>query len=739
MFLFELSLVKLFWMKKKEYKTLNLKTHFPSVFWFKSYQTHYLKNDIFAGLTVALILIPQSMAYAQLAGLPAYYGLYASMLPPVIAAFFGSSRQMATGPVAVVSLMTAVALEPLATAGSDQYVIYAVLLSLMVGVFQFLLGTLNLGMLVNFLSHPVINGFTNAAAIIIATAQLPKLFGVHVDKGEQHYETIVRVIGAAIHYTHLPTLAMGVFAFIVMVLLKKVSGKIPEVLVAVVLTILLSWWLGYEKNVYIDTSAIGEPVVTADIREFNTTLKKIDSLVSSRARLNSELADIKDPRESIVISTRIAFLNLELKKLRNSLKRFRKRLRSVLLVRQEPANGPAHYVFMKNLAGGAGSDERVWRVKAGNRPISERSVLLTAGGDVVGTVPRGLPTLSAPEFNLSVMGHLVSHTVIIALLGFMEAISIAKAMAAKTGQTIDPNLELKGQGLANILGSFTNSYPCAGSFSRSAVNLQSGAVSPVSSLVASLTVLAGLFVLTPLLYYLPQSVLAAIIMVAVVGLINVHGFIHAWKVKWYDGVISVITFAATLWFAPHLDMGVMIGVVLSIGVFLYKSMRPTVVSLAPGSDHSLHNAVLFGLKQCRYIDVVRFDGPLFFANASWLEDQIRERRTSGSELKHIIIAGGGINDIDASGEETLALIVDRLRSAGIDISFSQINESVIKSLEKSHLLAKIGEDHFYPSMKTAVRAVYKQTHREKNERGCPLEEVYTEFCADTIIDDIKGE
>jgi SulP family sulfate permease len=267
----------------------------------------------------------------------------------------------------------------------------------------------------------------------------------------------------------------------------------------------------------------------------------------------------------------------------------------------------------------------------------------------------------------------------------MEAISIAKAMAAKTGQRIDPNQELIGQGLANMVGAIGQSYPVAGSFSRSAVNLQAGAFSGMSCLFASLAVVATLFFLTPLLYHLPQSVLAAIIMMAVAGLINLRGFIHAWRAQWFDGAISIVTFVCTLAFAPHLDRGILVGVGLSLGVFLYRSMRPKVVDLSLGLDMALHDAVSHGLKECRYIDAVRFDGPLFFANASYLEDQIRHRRRIKKQLKHIIIGAEGISDMDASGQETLALIVDRVRSAGIDISLSGVHEAVMQVLKRTHL------------------------------------------------------
>ena len=222
-----------------------------------------------AGLTVALVLIPQSMAYAQLAGLPTYYGLYAAFLPPMLAALFGSSRQLATGPVAVVSLMTAASLAPLATAGSEGYIAYAILLALMVGVFQLLLGILRLGLVVNFLSHPVVNGFTNAAAIIIATSQLDKMFGASVDTAEHHYETIIRVIQAAAHYTHWPTLIMGAAAFAIMFGLKKISPKIPNVLVAVVITTLISWAFGFQHDDQVTLSRIESDRARALITQFN--------------------------------------------------------------------------------------------------------------------------------------------------------------------------------------------------------------------------------------------------------------------------------------------------------------------------------------------------------------------------------------------------------------------------------------------------------------------------------------
>jgi MFS superfamily sulfate permease-like transporter len=704
-----------------------LKKIFPFMDWFKSYNSESLRLDAISGLTVALVLIPQSMAYAQLAGLPAYYGLYASFLPPMTAALFGSSRQLATGPVAVVSLMTAASLEPLATAGSEGYIAYAIMLALMVGVFQFSLGLLRLGIVVNFLSHPVVNGFTNAAAIIIASSQLSKMFGVYVDQATHHYETVARVIEAAIHYTHWPTLFLGTLAFGIMYGLKKLVPKAPNVLVAVVITTLISWGIGFEHNQRVDISAIKSPEVRQWIMGFNQTVSAVEPLAMERSELGRVLEDAKKQRDDIAVLDAqhdIAVLTTKMERLKHKAHTMRENIRGVLFFRLEQGDeGPGFYPREENTKY-LNEDGRNWRIKLGNNTLDETQLPMTGGGAVVGNIPKGLPSFSVPDININVLAHLFPYAAIIALLGFMEAISIAKAMAAKTGQRLDPNQELIGQGLGNILGSIGKSYPTSGSFSRSAVNLASGAVTGFSSVFTSLAVVIVLIFFTPLLYHLPQSVLAAVIMMAVIGLINVSGFIHAWHAQWYDGAISIISFISTLVFAPHLDKGIMIGVVLSLGVFLYKNMRPKVSSLSRHEDSALRDALTHSLQECRYVDLIRFEGTLFFANASYLEDTINERMEKKKDLKHIIIAANGINDIDASGEEMLSLIVDNIRSAGKDISFSGVNESVMAVFKRTHLLENIGADHIYPTMESAICNVHEHAHHESaREELCPLQTV----------------
>jgi anti-anti-sigma factor len=695
---------------------------FPFIDWFKGYSMAALRADAISGLTVALVLIPQSMAYAQLAGMPAYYGLYASFLPPMVAALFGSSRQLATGPVAVVSLMTAASLEPLATAGSEGYIAYAILLALMVGMFQFLLGVLRLGLVVNFLSHPVVNGFTNAAAIIIASSQLSKMFGVYVDKAEHHYETIMRVVESAIHYTHWPTLLMGALAFAIMIVLKRINPRIPNVLVAVAVTTLLSWGLGFNHDAKVPVDAVRAPEVRENIGSFNAVLAEIERLSLERTTLGTTLDEARSAGNTIAALDAehdLSVLNVRIARLKHQAEMLRAGLRDTLFNGVETGSGLVYYPEDQTPADMI-TDGRTWRIKVGNARLDESALTMMGGGAVVGTVPSGVPAISMPAIDLKVMLQLLPFAAIISLLGFMEAISIAKAMAAKTGQRLDPNQELIGQGLANMIGACGKSYPASGSFSRSAVNLQAGAVTGFSSVFTSLMVVIVLLFFTPLLYHLPQAVLAAVIMMAVIGLINASGFVHAWKAQWYDGAISVISFACTLAFAPHLDKGIMVGVGLSLAVFLYKSMRPRVASLSRSEDEALRCAQEHGLAECEHVAVVRFDGPLFFANASFLEDKITERMAKSDKLRHIILVANGINDMDASGEEALSLLIDRVRSAGIDLSLSGVNESVMAVLVRTHLLEKIGRDHLHATMEAALCAVHDQAHSGAEEHTCPL-------------------
>jgi len=572
---------------------MNLKQFFPFLKWVGEIKDKdILRADVLAGITVALVLIPQSMAYAQLAGLPAYFGLYISFMPVMVAALWGSSRQLATGPVAVVSIMTATALAPVA-ASPEHYIALAMFLALLVGLFQLFLGLFRLGVVVNFLSHPVIVGFTNAAAMVIGLSQLSKIFGVTMPgKASDHFMGRIWGVVEQIGDTHMLTLIMGVGAFLIMMGLKKYAAKLPGVLIAVTVTTIISWMISFEEK----------------------------------------------------------------------------------------------------------------------------------GGMVVGTIPEGLPNLEVPIFSLDLVVTLLPSAIVIALVGFMEAISIAKAMAATTKDRIDPNQELIGQGLGNIAGSFTQAYPASGSFSRSAVNLNAGARTGFSSVVTALVVLITLLFLTPLLYHLPKSVLAAVIMIAVFGLINFSAIKHAWRVNKHDGTASVVTFVATLGFAPHLDRGILIGAGLAIGLYLYRTMSPRIAFLGRYQDGTLRDIrVHTDLPVDEKVVALRFDGSLYFANVSFFEEAILDASADNPNAKFILIVGDGINQLDASGEEMLHHLAQRLHDNGVQLVFSGLKRQILDIMSRTNLLGQIGEQNIHATADQALEAIYQHLDAAADgEVYCPL-------------------
>lgn len=550
-----------------------------------------VKADVIAGITVALVLIPQSMAYAQLAGLPAYFGLYAAFLPVMVAALWGSSSQLGTGPVAVVSLLTASAITPLAPVGSPEFVALAIMLAFLVGAFQIILGVFKLGVVVNFLSHPVIVGFTNAAAMIIALSQVNKIFGVEKERSEFFLGDIWGVV-MNLGDTHVVTLMFGAAAVFGIMFAKSKWPKFPGVLAAVAGTTIVSWAIGFEGM----------------------------------------------------------------------------------------------------------------------------------GGAVVGTIPEGLPQLAMPTFNMEVFWTILTNAIIISLIGFMEAISIAKAMAAKTKERIDPSQELIGQGLGNVMGAMTSSYPTSGSFSRSAVNLNAGAVTGMSSVYTAAVVLITLLFLTPLLYHLPKAVLAAVIMTAVFGLINFKAVKHAWHASRHDGVASMVTFLATLGFAPHLDKGIMIGAGLAILLYLYRTMSPRVAILGRYKDGTLRDVKVNDLETSEQIIAIRFDGSLYFANVSYFEDAILEAVSDKPDAEYILVVGDAINQLDASGEEVLHHLNERLRENNIQIVFSGLKRQVLMVMRHTGLFDKIGEENIFANEDMALESIYKRLGEssEFDSVNCPL-------------------
>ncbi len=707
-----------------------LNNFFPFLNWFENYRFEYFKADFFAGISVALILIPQSMAYAQLAGLPAYYGLYASFLPPIIAALFGSSRQLATGPVAIVSLMTSAALEPIISSGSPEYIAYAILLAFCVGIFQILLGTLQLGFLINFLSHPVVNGFTNAAALIIATSQLSKIFGVSADKGEHHYETVYFVIRDALSFTHLPTVAFAIGSLLIMLLLKKYFPKLPYVLIAVILSTIVSYYSGYYVEKFTTINRVSCPISKKLLLQYNDMFDSLQSKSNQRVALTNKLHSIEEnsgkySKEYLDAEFSIINLNLEIERVKDKLRELRNQLKIQKFVEKKFGDSLV-FCNIYSLSNEEVKEKRIYYLKVGNKKFDLYSIKFTSGADIVGKIPQGLPKFIVPHFDFNVIGDLISYVVIISILAFLEAISIAKAMAAKLGQSVNVNQELVGQGFANLLGSFFQSYPVSGSFSRSAVNFQLGAVSGVSSVITGLFVGVSLLFFAPFFYYLPQSVLASIIILAVIGLINVYGFIHDWKAQKYDGIIGIITFVTTLYFAPHIDYGIFIGVLLSLALYIHRGMRPDIAVLSKHPDTTFRNRVRFGLAQCKHIAVIRYNGSLVFKNVNYLENAILRTIANMPELKYVVLVGNAINEFDASGDYMLGSLVDRIREAGIDFFITGLNDNVLDTMKRTLLYYKIGEDHFFRNVALAVDALWESAHRFSKEERCPLKEVVYE-------------
>ena len=667
-----------------------------------------VKINFLAGLTVALVLIPQSMAYAQLAGLPAYYGLYASFLPVVVGAMWGSSNQLATGPVAVVSLLTASSIATLALPGSDQFIALAVMLTLLVALIQLALGVFKLGVVVNFLSHPVIVGFTNAAAIIIGLSQLSKLLGVSMPRTESFIQDIGGVF-RQIGDTHWPTLAMGLGAMLLMWLMKKYTPRLPGVLFAVVLTTLISWAIGFERNSSGMTDQAGDPQLRLQVARVMQANAEVDRINEHIARQNAALAAVikaegEESAKAVNLEANIALSRLALRTATTNAEGASKALRSIPVVRQVDAQDKTVAVFAAARAPqGLNYDPSQYRI----RKVSDSTLQLVGGGEVVGKIPEGLPKISAPTLEWEKLSTLFSAALVISLVGFMEAISIAKAVAARTKQRLDPNQELIGQGLGNLAGSFSMAYPTSGSFSRTAVNMNMGATSGLSSVFTALIVLIAMLFLTPLLYHLPQAVLAAIIIMAVGGLVNIEAVKHAWKAHKHDGAAAIVTFVATIFFAPHLDSGILIGAGLAIVLFLLRTMKPRVALLGRSSDGTLRDIkVNPDLPTSEHIMAMRYDGSLYFANVSYFEDAVLEALVDRPKAKYVLIVGDGINQMDASGEEVVHHLFERLHDAGVTLVFSGLKRQVIDVMRQTGLFDLIGQHNIFATEDQAIAAIY---------------------------------
>jgi SulP family sulfate permease len=668
-----------------------------------------LRGDMIAGITGALVLVPKAMAYAQLSGLPVYFGLYVALVPAILGALWGSSRQLATGPVAIVSLMTAAAITPFAMPFSEEFIGLALLLALMVGVIQLALGVFKLGTVVNFVSHPVILGFMNAAAIIIALSQLDMLLGIPKGRSDSFLKDIWEMFGY-LPQTHLPTLAMSAFALALMLGLKKIPALSKlSVLIAVVVTIVVSASWGFEHKTKGLPEHIADPTARELINSYALANKQIDDMTANATTMSSQLRQLEkahDARGVADLRHELDLIKLDIAALEAQNKQ---RMRGIRLIEFERGKAPEKAVAMLYVAGGvpAGieTDGRHWHVKK----IEKGEVRFAGGGDVVGKIPSGLPAFRLPPLSLDAIMQLLSAAFIIALVAFMESISMAKALAAQTKQRLDPNQELIGQGLANIGGAFFQSYPACGSFTGSAINLQAGAKTGFAMVFNGLFVAVTLLFLTEYLYHLPKATLAVIILLAVTSLITPKALKHTWQASKFDGIVAGVTFVVTLIAAPHLDKGIMVGAGLAIVLYLYRTMKPRVAQLGRFKDGTLRDVkVNPDLPTSPHIIAMRFDGSLYFANVAYFEDTILEAVAAKPNAKYLLVVADAINQLDASGEEVVHHLVERLRDNGMDIVFSGLKKQVLDVMRNTGLFDVIGQANIFATEDQAIAAIYER-------------------------------
>ena len=535
----------------------------------RGYSRHQLSGDLIAALVVTVMLIPQGMAYALLAGLPPQAGLYGAILPLLIYAALGTSPVLAVGPVAVVALMTAAAAGSVAEIGSPGYHLAALWIALISGALMLVMGVLRLGFVANFLSHPVISGFITAAGILIAASQLRHLLGI-TTTGKTLPEVIPSII-ANLGGLHGPTLVLS--ALVLGFLFWSRKGLAP---------------------------------------------------LLRRLGLKGDMA--------------------------------------ALLAR----GGLFLAVLVSTLA--------VWALG-----------LDAQGVRIVGAIPQGLPALELPAFDRDLITFLLVPAAMIALVGYVESISIAQTLAAKKRQSIDPNRELIALGAANLGAGVMQAMPVTGGLSRSIVNFEAGAETRAAGALTALMIGAALLALTPLLYYLPNATLAAIIIVAVASLLDLRALPRAWAYSRADGAAMAATMAVTL--TMGVEQGLLAGVGLSLGLHLWRTSRPHVaeVGQVPGTGH-FRNINRYEVVTTPEVLTLRVDESLYFPNARYLEDLVQEKIATNPDLRHLVLMFSAVNEVDASALESLEMIAAKLKDAGVALHLSEVKGPVMDRLRRSDFL-----------------------------------------------------
>ncbi len=566
-----------------------LQRFLPLLAQLSDYGREKLRGDLSAGLTVGVMLIPQGMAYALIAGLSPIYGLYASLVPLVVYALFGTSRQLAVGPVAMVSLLVAAAVAPMADGNTELYVGLALLLSLMVGVLQFGLGVARFGFLVNFLSHPVLSGFTSAAAFIIGLSQLKHLLGIDLPRSNFIHE-ILWAAATQLGEVHGLTLLLGLGSILVLVGLRRWAPSVPGALVAVGATTVIVWALGLAQQ----------------------------------------------------------------------------------------------------------------------------------GVAIVGSVPSGLPSPSLPPLDWGSVQQLAPSAFAIGLVGFMESIAVAKVYASRHRYEVDANQELIGLGLANIAGAFFSAYPTTGGFSRTAVNDEAGAKTNLAAIFSAGIIALTLLFLTPLFYYLPKAVLAAIIMVAVAGLVDWEEARYLWKVDRRDFGLMALTFVATL--ALGIEQGILVGVIVSLIVVIYESSTPHTALMGRLPDTETYRNLKRNPDAMTrsHIVIVRMDANLYFANVSTFQDLILDLDVNDPALRAIVVDMYPVNQIDSTATHTLQEIIETCRRNGVELYLAGVKGPVKDVLDAAGLSEELGEERFFLEVHDAADAaearVDEEAERAKSEK-----------------------
>lgn len=556
---------------------MSLKRYLPPLQWLPGYRREHAVSDLIAAVIVTIMLIPQSLAYALLAGLPAQVGLYASILPLVLYAVFGTSRTLSVGPVAVAALMTAAALAPIAEPGSAEYVAGAVLLAVMSGLMLTAMGLLKLGFLANFLSHPVISGFITASGLVIAASQVKHLVGVEANG--HNLLDIVTSLAANLGSVHGPTLLIGGGALLFLIFARS-----------------------HLKPLLIRVGA------------------------SQRA---ADLVAKTAPILVVVTTTALAW--------------------------------------------GLGLDAR--------------------GVQLVGEVPAGLPELTLPPLEWGLWKQLAVGALLISVVGFVESVSVGQTLAAKRRQRIDPDQELIGLGAANLGAGFSGGMPVTGGFSRSVVNFDAGAQTPAAGAYTAVGIALATLVLTPAIAWLPTATLAATIIVAVASLIDLPALVRTWRYSRTDFGAMLATIVLTL--LHSVEAGIMAGVGLSIGLFLFRTSRPhsAVVGRVPGTEH-FRNIQRHKVETSAHVTFLRVDESLYFANARFLEERVMDLVTRQPDLQDLVLVCPAVNLIDASALESLEAINERLTDAGVRLHLSEVKGPVMDRLKSTQLLSRLGGQVF---------------------------------------------